>query len=190
MGQPSPQWALLNCAASFFYCCIFADNFAGLSTGNKGKDGTFTNFHSSKNWGTSRLSPAFPARRTGGSIAPGALLFKSLKIIPNSLQRVDTARRTVSHAEMSFVSGDGFFSLTVPLVDPRGAVKAIRDQRPGTLNILAALPIGKRVFSPADESAIDLQGFPAPLQHVQRSCVTPDGKRTVRLNVECLQVVV
>src|ERR1700677_3073383 len=115
--------------------------------------------------------------------------FECLETIPNRLQRIDTTRGCVSSAEVSFVSGDGSLSLPGPLVNACNAVKAIGDERPGTLDTLATLPVGKAVFPPTDEPTVDLQGFFAPLQHVESSGITPDGKRTVGLNVECLHVV-
>src|SRR5271155_2248651 len=77
--------------------------------------------------------------------------FECLKTIPNSLQRVDTAGGCVSSAEVSSVSGDGFLSLPGPFVNLRDAAKAISDERPGALDTLATLPIGKPVFPPTDE---------------------------------------
>jgi hypothetical protein len=44
---------------------------------------------------------------------------------------------------VNFVSGDGFLSLPGPFVNLRDAVKAISDERPGALDTLATLPVGK-----------------------------------------------
>ena len=115
--------------------------------------------------------------------------FERPETITNSLQRVDAARGCVSSAEVSFVSGDGFFSLRGPFVNLRDAVKTISNERPGALDTLAALPVGKPVYPPTDEPTEDLQGFFAPLQHIQCACVPSHGKRTIGFNVECLHVV-
>lgn len=116
--------------------------------------------------------------------------FECPKAIPNSLQRVNTAHSCISSAEVSFVSGDGFLSLSGTFVNPCDAVETISNERPGALDTLATLSIGKPVFPPTDESAEDFQGFFAPLKHIQRSCVTPHGKRTIGLNIQRLHVVV
>jgi hypothetical protein len=134
----------------------------------------------------------FATITTGTACALGSLtsFFECLKTIANSLQRVDTARSCVSSAEVSFVSGDGLLSLSGTFVNPRDAVKAISDERPGSLDTLATLPVGKPVIPPTDEPTEDSQGFLAPLKHIQRSCVTPHGKRTIGLNIQRLHVVV
>jgi hypothetical protein len=93
--------------------------------------------------------------------------FERLKAITNSLQRVDTARGRVSSAEVSFVGGDGFLSPPSPFVNLRDAVKTIGNERPGALDALAALPVGKPIFPPTDEPTEDLHGFFASLQHIQ-----------------------
>jgi len=129
--------------------------------------------------------------RTGAAYALHSLIsfFECLKTIPNGLQRVDTACGCVSSAKVSFVGGDGFLSLTSSLVNACNAVKAISDDRPSTLDTLATLPVRQSVFPPTDEPAVDLQGFFAPLQHVERSRVTPDSKRAIGLNFQRLHVV-
>lgn len=118
-----------------------------------------------------------------------ACFFEHGDALPDGLQRVDTSSTPSSPLQVCPVSGNRLLSLSGRLVNLGDAVKAVGDKGAGTPNTLTALPVGKRVFSPTDEPAVELQGFLSPVQHIKRSCVIPDGERAIRLNMKRLQLV-
>src|SRR5215831_13744967 len=102
----------------------------------------------------------------------------------DSFKRIDAARSSVSSRKVLSVEQQGPLMLPYRLVNTGNTIKTICDKRASTLNALSALPVGKFILTPAYEPPVDFQGLFISLQHVERSRITPDCQRAIRLNLK------